>query len=94
MFYKGAGHESFQGLQLVGFVILIAGTLLYNEIIVLPFGGFNMYTKAARAARGGDGLLNGNASTAKSDYMSLSPGAAYDSNRNSRAIERKQNCEI
>ena len=29
-----------------------------------------------------------------SDYLSLSPGAAYDANRNSRALERKQNSAL
>lgn len=39
--YQGKGHESFKILQLVGFVILVFGILLYNEIIVLPFLGFD-----------------------------------------------------
>ena len=39
--YQGKGHESFKILQLIGFVILVFGILLYNEIIVLPFLGFD-----------------------------------------------------
>jgi drug/metabolite transporter (DMT)-like permease len=40
-------REQFEYLQLVGFVLLIIGTVLYNEVVVLPFGGFNEYTKDA-----------------------------------------------
>jgi len=35
------GFEEPQWLNIPGFVILIFGTLLYNEIIVLPFWGFD-----------------------------------------------------
>lgn len=28
-------------LQLLGFIVLSSGTLIYNEIIILPFLGFN-----------------------------------------------------
>lgn len=54
LFYTGAGHEKFQWLQLAGFVILVFGALIYNEILVIPILGFNMYTKAAIAERNGD----------------------------------------
>jgi hypothetical protein len=37
--------ETFNLLQLFGFLILVVGTILYNEIIVIPFFGFNKYTK-------------------------------------------------
>jgi drug/metabolite transporter (DMT)-like permease len=36
-------------LQLGGFIILTFGSLLFNEIIVLPILGFNLYTKKALA---------------------------------------------
>ena len=39
--------ESFSWLQLLGFVILILGGLIYNEILVLKFWGFADNTKAA-----------------------------------------------
>ena len=39
--------ETFSWLQLVGFLILILGGLIYNEILVLKFWGFNVNTKAA-----------------------------------------------
>lgn len=35
--YTGPGHEDFLWLQLIGFCILVVGTLIFNEIIVIPF---------------------------------------------------------
>lgn len=49
--YPGGGHETFKVLQLVGFCVLLVGVILYNEIFVIPFFGFNQYTKAAIAKR-------------------------------------------
>lgn len=40
-------RESFNWIQLGGFVILVIGTVLYNEVVVLPFLGLNLYTKEA-----------------------------------------------
>jgi len=37
----------FSWLQLIGFILLVFGTLLYNEILILPILGFNEYTKQA-----------------------------------------------
>ena len=39
--------ETFSWLQLLGFLILILGGLIYNEILVLKFWGFGDNTKAA-----------------------------------------------
>jgi hypothetical protein len=61
--------------------MLVAGTLIYNEIVVVPFFGFNQYTKVAIAER--DGTLGKNSGV---DYMATSPGAAYDNNRNVRGL--------
>lgn len=44
LIYKGKGHETFKPLQLVGFIILVTGIMLYNEILIIPFFGFNEYT--------------------------------------------------
>jgi hypothetical protein len=30
----------------LGFILLVFGTLVYNEIVVLPFWGFNENTRA------------------------------------------------
>ena len=79
------GWESFLPLELVGFFMLVGGTLVYNEILVLPCEALNKDTKAIRAAREGklDGMGN------DLNYMSSSPHAAYDSNRNKRNINAK-----
>lgn len=34
------GWEKFEYLQLLGFFFLVLGTVLYNEVLVLPFCGF------------------------------------------------------
>jgi len=39
--------ETFHWLQLIGFIVLVLGTLVYNEVLVIPFLGFNMNTKEA-----------------------------------------------
>jgi len=44
---NGKPIESFQPLQLVGFIVLLIGVFLYNEILVLPCFGFNLYSKQA-----------------------------------------------
>jgi hypothetical protein len=49
LIYTGAGHETFRAIQLIGFIVLILGTLVYNEIIVLPFLGLDRNTKARLA---------------------------------------------
>jgi hypothetical protein len=51
-------EETFKWLQFLGFILLIFGTLMYNEILVIPILGFNQWTKAAIAKReeeNGDG---------------------------------------
>ena len=51
LLYPGQGKETFYWLQLIGFVILVLGTLVFNEIIIIPFCGFDCCTKdALRAA--------------------------------------------
>ena len=72
------GLEDFHWESIFGFVFLTFGTLLYNEIIILPFWGFDKYTKVALAGK----------SAADANYMGLSPGAGYDDNRNKRALQK------
>jgi hypothetical protein len=43
--------EDFYWLQLGGFILLVIGTLVFNEIVVVPFLGFDLYTKPALALR-------------------------------------------
>ena len=79
--------EHFKVLQLAGFVFLVFGTLVYNEIVVLPFLGFNLYTRTALAQKEKEnehkGLLDnstnkGDDSNQYVDYMATSPHATYD----------------
>jgi len=44
-------REQFRWLQLGGFVLLVIGTIIYNEVVILPFLGFDQYTKKAIADR-------------------------------------------
>jgi hypothetical protein len=46
--------EKFYWLQLFGFVFLVIGTLVFNEIIIVPYFGFDYNTKKAIAARNAD----------------------------------------
>jgi len=39
--------ETFKWLQLVGFIILLLGTLIFNEIIIVPFFGLDKNTENA-----------------------------------------------
>lgn len=47
----GKKLESFTFLQLGGFLILFFGVMIYNELITVPFFGFNKNTKKAIAER-------------------------------------------
>ena len=67
--------------------MLVFGTLLYNEIVVIPWFGFGDNTKAAMAKREGKNMTEAN------DYMASSPAAAYDSKRNVRNLQAKMNGE-
>ena len=63
--------ETFEWQAIIGFVLLTFGTLLYNEIIVLPVFGFDQNTKEAKAAREGKSGNN------DAEYMNLSPGKGH-----------------
>ena len=39
--------EKFTFFQMIGFIILVIGVLIYNEILVIPYFGFNRFTKIA-----------------------------------------------
>jgi hypothetical protein len=43
----GSGKEDFSWWQAIGFLVLTIGVFVYNEMIVIPFFGFNIYTKIA-----------------------------------------------
>jgi len=44
-------REEFSVLQLFGFIFLVFGTLVFNEILILPFLGFDQSTKIALARK-------------------------------------------
>ena len=89
----GKGHERFIWLELVGFVLLVCGTLLFNEIIVIPLFGFNQYTKDAIAKRKLEdddepkGHINTHNQTDNTeDYVAPSP-AHYNYQRNYKNVK-------
>jgi len=49
LIYPGGGHESFKPLQLGGFLVILLGVIIYNEILVIPLWGFDKHTKRAIA---------------------------------------------
>ena len=86
------GAEHFDWLQLVGFILLVLGTLVYNEILVVPWYGFDQNTKAAIKRREKEeGILDGsrNTETDGGNYQAVSPHAAYDATRNKRKVQEK-----
>ena len=48
------GWEGFIWLQLLGFVLLVPGTMIYNEILVLPWFGLKESVEAHQKANAGD----------------------------------------
>ena len=77
------GLEPFNWQAIFGFILLVFGTLLYNEIIILPFLGLDANTKDKLEARAA-------AEKRDASYMSTSPGAPYDANRNKRLLQKAQ----
>ena len=81
-------EETFKWLQLVGFIFLVIGTLVYNEIVVIPLLGFDQWTKEAIAKReAAKGVKRSGAAKSTLDYMGTSPHAGYDDGRNQRNIK-------
>ena len=77
--------ESFEWQAIIGFVLLTFGTLLYNEIIILPVLGFDQNTKEAKKKR--EGFKSDGAET-DAAYMGLSPGKGHQSDaRNKRNLQ-------
>ena len=64
------GLETFHAMTIPGFILLVFGTLVYNEIIELPCGGFNDNTKKGIAKR--EGKTDGEKEQ-DDNYMGLSP---------------------
>jgi len=77
------GWEDFLAWELLGFVLLVIGTFIYNEIVIVPIDIMSRNTKVEIAKREGTTPKGG-------DYMSSSPAAAYDNSRNVRNINARQ----
>ena len=80
-------------MQLVGFILLVCGTLVYNEIVVIRYMGFDLNTKAALAKRERAGLLDDRHKDSDAGeepaYIAQSPHAAYDAARQKRKVQMK-----
>ena len=75
------GFEPFQWQAIPGFLLLVFGTLVYNEIISLPWFGLDKNTKEKIEERDGSAKRN-------QAYMTTSPGAAYSAQRNQRLLQK------
>ena len=75
------GLEPFNWQAIFGFILLVFGTLVYNEILILPFLGLDKNTKDKIEARDA-------AAKRDAQYLSASPGAPYDANRNKRLLQK------
>ena len=75
---------------MVGFIFLVFGTLVYNEIIILPILGFDKYTRVAFEKKESSkaALIEHAQETADHEYLAISPHAGYDATRNKRALEK------
>ena len=73
--------------SLFGFALVVFGTLIFNEIVVLRFAGFDENTKEAIAKRQRKGGVE---EAMKENYVSLSPAAKYDSQRAKRALHNEE----
>jgi len=84
------GWEDFYAAELIGFVMLVGGTLVYNEILIIPIHIFSNNTKANLRKKNG-GLEKFRQEGKDPDYAGVSPSAPYDQNRMIRNIENKYN---
>mmetsp|Transcript_11915 Transcript_11915/g.15192 ORF Transcript_11915/g.15192 Transcript_11915/m.15192 type:complete len:207 (+) Transcript_11915:772-1392(+) len=75
--------EDFHWESIFGFIFLVFGTLVYNEIIILPFCGLDNNTKEKLEQRSA-------AEKRDANYMNTSPGAPYSATRNQRLLQKNQ----
>ena len=73
------GWEVFIPLQLVGFFLLVVGTLIYNEILKIPWFGFKQSIEDKKEYMDQRNLLKHKNKGDEIDYVGYSPGAVYDS---------------
>jgi drug/metabolite transporter (DMT)-like permease len=79
------GWEDFIWLQLLGFFSLVLGTLIYNEILVLPFWGFKESVEQ-RSTYMNDRARKNQFVAEDSEYFGFTPGAT----RNGPQFEHKE----
>jgi drug/metabolite transporter (DMT)-like permease len=58
-------QEQFMYMQLAGFVLLVFGTIVFNEFITLPFLGLDQFTKKEIARRKVNALMDDDLETVK-----------------------------
>ena len=77
------GLEDFNWQAIFGFIMLVVGTLMYNEILIIPYFGLDENTKEKLEARAAKEKRDAN-------YMATSPGAPYDASRNKRLLQAQE----
>jgi len=78
--------EDFHILQFIGFIFLVCGTLVYNEIVTLPFWNLDYYTRVNIAKRQNEKNQNGGETEEDKEKL-------YDSSKNSIASNNNENPE-
>ena len=78
--------EDFHILQFIGFIFLVCGTLVYNEIVTLPFWNLDYYTRVNIAKRQNEKNQKGGETEEDKEKL-------YDSSKNSIASSNNENPE-
>ena len=79
-------HEEFHWLQLIGFMFVVCGTLVYNEIVTLPFWNLDYYTRVNIAKRQNEKIEIGGETEEGKEKL-------YDSSKNSMSSNNNENPE-
>jgi hypothetical protein len=86
------GKEHFLWSEVGGFVLLVAGTLIYNEIVIVPFELMSRNTRREMAKRESESILDEDvfpeSVKKEANYLATSPAAGYDSNRMMRNLKQ------
>ena len=83
--------ETFDLIQFIGFLFLIIGTLIYNEIIVLPFWGLDYYIRKNIIKRQKQELLDKlKKESITDDYIIRRTGRSIEDNNETNENESEQ----
>ena len=83
--------ETFYLIQFIGFLFLIIGTLIYNEIIVLPFWGLDYYIRKNIIKRQKQELLDKlKKESITDDYIIRRTGRSIEDNNETNENESEQ----